>query len=208
MTPRPSLPWLFLFVLLLTLGTLHACSPDSPSDMNPDMAVINPTLTVTSKGTGMGSVSSAPAGISCAPTCQASFSAGTQVTLTATPSAGSFFTAWDGACSGSTPTCTVTLTTADQQVGATFDLNPSLSALTVSAGVLSPIFAPNTLAYTVQVPAGISTLQLTPTTAVAGAIITVNGMQVSSGMASQAIPLGTGVTMINVVVSLQGMSRT
>jgi len=80
-----------------------------------------PVLTVTLAGSGTGSVSSNPAGISCAPTCSASFNAGTQVTLTETPGTSSTFVGWGGACSGTNPTCTLTLN-ANQQVTATFNI--------------------------------------------------------------------------------------
>ena len=67
------------------------------------------TLTATRTGTGAGAVASSPAGIDCGAACSASFSAGTVVTLTATPDAGSIFTGWLGSgCSG-TGTCTITL---------------------------------------------------------------------------------------------------
>jgi hypothetical protein len=55
-----------------------------------------PTLTVSKTGTGTGSVSSSPAGITCGGTCASSFDYGTVVTLTATPDAGSVFTGWSG----------------------------------------------------------------------------------------------------------------
>jgi hypothetical protein len=68
------------------------------------------TLSVTR--TGNGTVSSAPAGISCGVTCSATFTAGTSVTLTATPAAGSVFSGWSGGgCSG-TGACTLTMATA------------------------------------------------------------------------------------------------
>ncbi len=68
------------------------------------------TLSVTR--TGNGTVSSAPAGISCGASCSAMFTAGTNVTLTATPAAGSVFSGWSGGgCSG-TGACTLTMATA------------------------------------------------------------------------------------------------
>ncbi len=66
-------------------------------------------LTVTRTGTGAGTVTSSPAGISCGQTCSAGFDAGTTVTLTASAASGSSFAEWSGACSGTSPTCTVTL---------------------------------------------------------------------------------------------------
>ncbi|MGH8446226.1 MAG: CehA/McbA family metallohydrolase [Solimonas sp.] len=66
---------------------------------------------------GGGSVASAPAGISCGTQCEASFDAGTAVTLTATPQAGKVFDGFEGACSGLS--CTVTLN-ADTTVTARF----------------------------------------------------------------------------------------
>ena len=61
----------------------------------------NQTLTVTKAGTGSGTVTSSPAGINCGATCSASFAKNTNVTLTATPDAGSSFSSWSGACTGS-----------------------------------------------------------------------------------------------------------
>jgi List-Bact-rpt repeat protein len=68
-------------------------------------------LTVGKGGTGIGSVTSSPAGINCGVTCSAAFDPGTKVTLTAAPSAGSTFAGWGGACAG-TGSCLVTLTAA------------------------------------------------------------------------------------------------
>jgi Phosphoesterase family/Divergent InlB B-repeat domain len=68
------------------------------------------TLTVTLPGNGTGTVSSSPTGITCNGTaCGGLFSPGTQVTLTASPSANSYLVAWSAPCSG-TGTCAVTLT--------------------------------------------------------------------------------------------------
>ena len=79
-------------------------------------------LTVTKAGTGSGTATSAPAGIDCGATCSASFADGTSVTLTAVAAAGSSFSGWSGACSG-TGTCVVTMDAA-KSVTATFDTVP------------------------------------------------------------------------------------
>ena len=76
------------------------------------------TLTVDLAGTGSGSVTSSPSGISCGTQCSATYDNGTQVTLSATPVAGSTFTGWGGACTGTAP-CVVTVNT-NTSVTATF----------------------------------------------------------------------------------------
>jgi hypothetical protein len=69
------------------------------------------TLTVSKSGTGSGTVSSTPGGISCSSTCSRNFVFGTSVTLTASPATGSVFSGWSDACSG-TGTCNVTMSKA------------------------------------------------------------------------------------------------
>jgi hypothetical protein len=82
---------------------------------------VNATLSVATSGNGSGSVTSSPAGISCGSDCSEIYNYGTSVTLTASPSTGSYFAGWSGACSG-TSTCTVSMTAA-RSVTATFTLN-------------------------------------------------------------------------------------
>jgi hypothetical protein len=60
-------------------------------------------------GEGTGTVASGPEGIDCGLGCEADFKAGTEVTLTASAADGSIFDQWAGACSGTDPTCRVTL---------------------------------------------------------------------------------------------------
>ena len=82
-------------------------------------------LTVTESGSGSGSVTSNDTLINCTlaggSTTGACISAPSNgsVILTATPAANSTFTGWGGACSGTTPTCTVTMNQA-QNVSASF----------------------------------------------------------------------------------------
>ena len=78
-------------------------------------------LNVNKTGTGIGTVTSSPAGIDCGVTCSASFNYNTDVTLTATASTGSAFTGWSGACTG-TGTCTVIIDAA-KSVIANFTMN-------------------------------------------------------------------------------------
>ena len=67
------------------------------------------SITVIKNGTGTGTVSSNPTGISCGTTCINGFSSGKKVTLSATPDADSVFVRWKGDCTGTQPSCTVTV---------------------------------------------------------------------------------------------------
>jgi hypothetical protein len=79
-------------------------------------------LSVAKTGSGNGTVTSNPAGINCGSDCSHSYTAGTVVTLAATPAAGSSFSGWSGACSG-TSSCSVTMSES-RSVTAAFDLVP------------------------------------------------------------------------------------
>ncbi len=75
------------------------------------------TLSVSVIGNSGGTVTSSPSGINCGSTCSHDFTAGTTVTLTATPASGWFFGVWGGACGPSS--CSVTMNS-PQNVLATF----------------------------------------------------------------------------------------
>ena len=96
-------------------------------------AVPTYTLSIAQAGTGSGTVSSSPTGISCQPTCSASFNQGTIVTLTAAPGAGSTFLGWSGSCTGTGP-CVVTLNSSET-VTAAFNLS-SATACPVGAATI------------------------------------------------------------------------
>lgn len=77
------------------------------------------TLTVSKTGSGAGTVTSQPAGINCGATCNANFTVGQAVTLTASTSAGSVFSGWTGACTGANGlTATVTMDAAKSCIAA------------------------------------------------------------------------------------------
>ena len=137
-----------------SIPSLSFLSPDSISLTQmfpPDESIFSVNMTragstptsyalgVANAGTGYGSVSSSPAGISCytpipgynylvAPDCAENFPGGTSVALTATPESGGTFAGWSGACTG-TGTCTVTMDAA-KSVTATFNAAPFVVATT------------------------------------------------------------------------------
>src|SRR5712691_5077706 len=89
------------------------------------------TLTVSKAGTGSGTVTSSPAGITCGTTCSAGYANGTAVTLTATPATGSTFSGWSGGGCAGTGACTLTLSAATT-VNATF--TPTFTLTVTKAG--------------------------------------------------------------------------
>jgi uncharacterized repeat protein (TIGR02543 family) len=68
---------------------------------------------------GSGTVTTTDSLINCGSTCSRSYQEGTFVTLTASPSSGSYFVGWSGACSGTTPSCGISMTQ-NRNVTATF----------------------------------------------------------------------------------------
>jgi RHS repeat-associated protein/uncharacterized repeat protein (TIGR02543 family) len=87
------------------------------------------TLSVAKTGTGSGTITSLQTGIDCGASCSSTYDWNTLVTLAATPTTGSIFAGWSGACTGTASPCTVTMTQA-QTVTANFSLNQL--ALTVT----------------------------------------------------------------------------
>jgi photosystem II stability/assembly factor-like uncharacterized protein len=101
--------------------TVTGTSASAVHSVHVTFDVVGPhTLAVARAGTGTGTVSSTPAGISCGATCSHAFADGTVVSLTPAPATGSVFAGWSGACSG-TGACSVTMTQ-DAAVTATFTL--------------------------------------------------------------------------------------
>ena len=78
------------------------------------------TVAIGFAGTGGGSVSSAPGGISCHPNCSSSFAVGSSVTLTATPDGSSTFAGWSGGTCASANPCTFSVSPGTTTITATF----------------------------------------------------------------------------------------
>ncbi|HEX5819890.1 MAG TPA: Ig domain-containing protein [Gemmatimonadales bacterium] len=131
--------------------TVRATSGGEQADRSLALTIAPPdgsTLTVTILGAGAtGAVTSAPAGINCTLTsgtvggdCNELYDAGTPVTLTPAPGAGSTFSGWSGACSG-TGLCQVTMNQATT-VNATFQPIPvNITTTTLPAGTVNAAYS-------------------------------------------------------------------
>jgi hypothetical protein len=84
----------------------------------------------------------------------------------------------------------------------------NLTALTTSAGSLSPVFTAATTNYTLTVPASTANILVTPATETAAAVVAVNGTVIASGTASTPISLSGPNTVINITVTGSNGSAT
>jgi len=82
--------------------------------------------------------------------------------------------------------------------------NAGLSGLAISPSASKTLVpGPGYANYTASVASGISSVTITPTTADPTATVSVNGINVASGVASPAIPLGVGANIITTLVTAQ-----
>jgi len=145
--PLQGNPGIARFAVLVAAVAVFLMTPSAPTATGEIIVDPGPyrTLTLTkspnpSTGEGAGTVSSKPKGIACGAACEeavAWFYRDSLVALTAKPANGSSFVEWGGACSGSSPVCTVEVSEAEE-VKAVFSglskeiFNPQ--ALTVTKG--------------------------------------------------------------------------
>lgn len=99
----------------------NVSAPSSEIAVKTQSAQVLYSITVSKSGTGTGTVvSSGTSYINCGNTCSStSIPEGQSITLYATPTTGSKFIGWSGACNGSASTCTVT-TASNLTIGAVF----------------------------------------------------------------------------------------
>ncbi|MGH2936009.1 MAG: InlB B-repeat-containing protein [Gaiellaceae bacterium] len=101
-----------------------------------DFAGGDTTYLLSAQPTGSGTISGA--GLHCGAAggsgCSSQQAAGATVTLTATPAAGATFTDWGGACSGTTPTCSVVMSVAKTVTAAFTSSGAKLQSLSISVG--------------------------------------------------------------------------
>lgn len=154
------------------LVAMFACGgTSSPSgNQGPDGGGTNFTLTINVSGAG--SVTSPDGSINCATSaCTQSVASGAAVHLVANPAAGTQFTGWTGACSG-TGTCDLTMS-ADATVGATFSVMISVELDGAGGG------------HVTSSPAGIDCTKVASN----------NLADVGTGACSMVVANGTAVTL-------------
>ncbi|WP_295801647.1 cadherin-like beta sandwich domain-containing protein [Mucilaginibacter sp.] len=96
------------------------------------------------------------------------------------------------------------ITTDSYSVAVTrFSTDATLAGLSLSSGVLNPVFSSANTAYTASVSNATSSVTITPVTNDAGATVKVNGVTVASGSPSAALPLIVGANVISTVVTAQ-----
>jgi hypothetical protein len=91
-------------------------------------------LTITRSDTGVGKVTSNPAGINCDSDCNEILALGQSITLTATPAPGSAFAGWSGACSGQARTCTLAIAAARNVTANFVPLTIKINDITLTDG--------------------------------------------------------------------------
>ena len=115
---------LFILCLGIVLLTLGACKGGTDNPVAP--TILEPPsfqLTVSKTGSGNGLITSSPPGINCGGDCSGDYSAGTIVSLTATPASGSTFAGWSGDPDCSSGRLTMS---ADRSCTATFNEAPAM----------------------------------------------------------------------------------
>lgn len=191
-------------VVASAAGTLTQTVNVSTSDPEPDSLAGNNTVTVSTNvqalisvnktGTGIGTVTSSPAGISCGADCTEPYDANTVVTLAAAANAGSVFTGWSGACSGTSNDCTVTLDTSKTAMAM---FNIKTADLSVSnAASPPPVLVNDNIVYTLQVnnagPQAATAVTLTDAIPAGASLVSVSSDQGScSGTSTVNCALGT-----------------
>ena len=115
-----------------------ACSGSNPSctltmsqNQSATATFTQLSYTLTVSATGQGSVTSSDGNINCPGTCTHTYLSNTVVSLTANPAQGWSLNTWGGACTGSNPTCNVTMT-GNESVSATFTQNSYTLTVSVS----------------------------------------------------------------------------
>jgi hypothetical protein len=145
---------------------------------------------VSKAGTGSGTVTSNPAGISCGSDCSENYAVNTPVTLMASATTGSTFAGWSGTCTNSTGICSVTMSAA-KGVTATFSGSNDIVSLQASspnvigAGsgddiyILNPSLLTSARTFTLSDTQGNNLIQLAAGLQIASSALTSNALRLT-----------------------------
>jgi hypothetical protein len=200
-----------------TLGG-GAVDPDTSNNaaVDTDSIGVLRTLSVTKTNSNGGSVITVPASISCGTSCSSatgSFVNGTSVVLTASPVSGASFTAWGGACAGTSPTCTVTMNS-DLSVTAAFTPPPTVNLTTGNnqGAALGTAFATplqvRVLDSAGNPIAGATVLFSVPSTGASATLSSASATTSATGFASVTVTANNTAGAYSVMAALSGTPTT
>lgn len=132
-SPEPSSTIVSWGGACASAGSSPTCTVVVTADTNVSVNVARRRfdVAIVREGTGVGSVASSPAGISCGSDCTENVSYGAALSLTATPAASSTFSGWAGACTG-TGVCELVVT-APTEVRASFAIRTYVTTVAAAA---------------------------------------------------------------------------
>jgi hypothetical protein len=119
---------------------IYAYAPGSGTFGSPLPPTVS--LALTADGSGRGSITSSVAKLDCSSSCEEELLTDGEVPLTANPAAGSEFTGWSGACSGSAPTCAVTMDEAASVSAHFAETSPEAGGEGSDDSALAPVSSP------------------------------------------------------------------
>ncbi len=152
------------------------------------------TVTVSAAGSGKGSITSNPAGISCGTACSGQFAAGQPMTLTAKPATGSVFGGWSGVCQGQGSVCKLT-PVSNMIVAATFTppATPSPKATPTASATPSATPSPSQAASGPEAVAGASATPSDPAVPAAAGGAGTDMTPIGIAIVLAAMILGTAI---------------
>src|SRR6266403_902824 len=183
---------------VVNVATAGATDPDTTNNRAADTDDIGTVVTVTvqkdATGTGLGTVVSSPAAISCGPACtsaSAQFATGNLVTLTAIAEPGDTFVGWSGACSGVATTCNLnpatSVTATAKFMPQSFTISASAPAGNGNVSCTSPVLHNQSSVCTLALAAGYKLSQLTDNASDVTALVVSNAYTISAVSANHAV---------------------
>jgi len=203
------------FIQLSATGGQGAGGPDDYGPIVAPLTVTSfgPQVNVTRAGSGTGTVTSTPAGITCGNTCFAPFKV-LPVTLTETPGNNSTFAGWSGGCVGTATTCTFTPQAGgNNAVTATFNSTlPAFSAVITPTSISIPQGGSGTARVNITRVNGFNgPVNLAVSGAPAGLTITANPASVTGDTATltiaPALSVGVGNYPITITATGSGVAQ-